>query len=236
MAEKKKSTGLPYTMYINRNLARFVTKRSIHLTPNQITVIGFIILLIGLILLPFTANTLLVLISYLLLAFSYVLDSVDGQLARVRNMCSPFGEWLDHSLDGLRMILLQLTFLIVLLKTSPNDNIILIILGFSLNIIAITSNYFFSILKQLILKQKSGDLIKGNSLKSILSKILLTPADYGIYIMSVLFLINTNNFLKLYILYGIYYSLIFISNFIVTVSQNLKLLRLNTTDESRDAE
>ena len=36
--------------------------------------------------------------------FQYVLDSTDGILARLRKESSAAGEWLDHSLDGLRII------------------------------------------------------------------------------------------------------------------------------------
>ena len=42
--------------------------------------------------------------AYVLLVLGYMLDSCDGQLARVSGKTSKFGEWLDHSLDIVKIL------------------------------------------------------------------------------------------------------------------------------------
>ena len=86
--------------YLNRKFSRLLTRFFLRtpLTPNQITVLSFLTGLIG--------ASCFLLGSYawavagaLLLQFSTVLDCVDGEVARVKMLESPFGEWLDISLD-----------------------------------------------------------------------------------------------------------------------------------------
>ena len=86
--------------YLNRKFSRLLTRFFLRtpLTPNQITVLSFLTGLIG--------ASCFLLGSYawavtgaLLLQFSTVIDCVDGEVARVKMLESPFGEWLDISLD-----------------------------------------------------------------------------------------------------------------------------------------
>lgn len=74
----------------------------IGLTPNQVTImscsIGCIAGAFGFFL--GTENVVVsVLILYALAQISYILDSADGQLARITGRTSPFGGFLDHGLD-----------------------------------------------------------------------------------------------------------------------------------------
>ena len=86
--------------YLNRKFSRLLTRFFLRtpLTPNQITVFSFLTGLLG--------ASCFLLGSYawavagaLLLQFSTVIDCVDGEVARVKMLESPFGEWLDISLD-----------------------------------------------------------------------------------------------------------------------------------------
>ena len=91
--------GLMDTL-LNRKLSRPLTRVFLRtpLTPNQVTGLSFLVGLFG-------AGCFLLgsygwtLVGALLLQASTVLDCVDGEIARVKMLESPFGEWLDITLD-----------------------------------------------------------------------------------------------------------------------------------------
>lgn len=91
--------GLMDTL-LNRKLSRPLTRIFLRtpLTPNQVTGLSFLVGLLG-------AGCFLLgsygwtLVGALLLQASTVLDCVDGEIARVKMLESPFGEWLDITLD-----------------------------------------------------------------------------------------------------------------------------------------
>jgi len=80
------------------------------ITPNQVTILSFIVALFAI---PcFIVGT----YPYLLLAaiiyqFSYILDCVDGYIARKKGMRSGFGYWLDHVLDEVKLALLLIALI-----------------------------------------------------------------------------------------------------------------------------
>ena len=86
--------------YLNRSCSRLLTRLFLRtpLTPNQITILSFLTGLLG-------ASCFLLgsyggsVLGALLLQFSTVLDCVDGEVARVKMLESPLGEWLDITLD-----------------------------------------------------------------------------------------------------------------------------------------
>ena len=86
--------------YLNRSCSRPLTRLFLRtpLTPNQITVLSFLTGLLGAsgFLLGSYGGSVL---GALLLQFSTVLDCVDGEVARVKMLESPLGEWLDITLD-----------------------------------------------------------------------------------------------------------------------------------------
>ena len=91
--------GLMDTL-LNRKLSRPLTRAFLRtpFTPNQVTGLSFLVGLFG-------AGCFLLgsygwtLVGALLLQASTVLDCVDGEIARVKMLESPFGEWLDITLD-----------------------------------------------------------------------------------------------------------------------------------------
>ena len=91
--------GLMDTL-LNRKLSRPLTRVFLRtpFTPNQVTGLSFLVGLFG-------AGCFLLgsygwtLVGALLLQASTVLDCVDGEIARVKMLESPFGEWLDITLD-----------------------------------------------------------------------------------------------------------------------------------------
>ncbi|MGV1034458.1 MAG: CDP-alcohol phosphatidyltransferase family protein [Microbacteriaceae bacterium] len=108
-AAQKPSRGLgtpAYTRWINRSLGRVIAA----LTPPYISATA--LTLIGAVL-SYGATASLWLypvnpglgwiIPGLLLVIGYAFDSADGQISRLRGSASPFGEWLDHTLDAGRV-------------------------------------------------------------------------------------------------------------------------------------
>jgi CDP-diacylglycerol--glycerol-3-phosphate 3-phosphatidyltransferase len=69
--------------------------QALHLTPNTVTVIGLLIVVVAAVMI---ANGLLLAGAVVLLAGS-VLDAVDGALARLQGGGTPFGSFLDSTLD-----------------------------------------------------------------------------------------------------------------------------------------
>lgn len=65
------------------------------ITPNQITVVSAVLAFIG----TYWFATQSYLAALLIAVFAGILDGVDGKLARVKLLSSPFGDRLDHSLD-----------------------------------------------------------------------------------------------------------------------------------------
>jgi len=94
-----KSTDGPISRYFNRKISsrisRYIISHGYDITPNQFTMIST---LTGILSLPFY------LLSYpivagILVELSSILDGVDGEIARARNMMSRSGAFLDACLD-----------------------------------------------------------------------------------------------------------------------------------------
>jgi phosphatidylglycerophosphate synthase len=86
--------------YCNRKLSRVITRWLVcsPLSPNQITVLSCLVGLLGA-LCFFPGGYWGPLLGALLLQFSVVLDCCDGEVARVKFMESPLGDWLDIVCD-----------------------------------------------------------------------------------------------------------------------------------------
>ena len=216
-----KTTGLPYTHYINRPLAELILGILKIFTPNQITLAGFFIFVLALINIYYSFGTNSVFLSYFLLALSYLLDSVDGKLARMRNMQSKFGEWLDHSLDGVRLLLINIIFIVSLLPYIAMKGDIIVMLTF-LTLLSQTSHFILSALKHQILSQRIGELLD-NEIGSFRSEFLrwaASPVDFGVFIMIVLLSFDPELFLLTYIGYGDYYTIVLVYTSYITVRIN----------------
>lgn len=75
------------------------------ITPNQITIISGFFGIAGAVLLLLKSHVMLVLAAVCIQLFA-ILDLVDGNIARAKNMQSSFGEWLDVFFDKLNDFLL----------------------------------------------------------------------------------------------------------------------------------
>jgi len=213
-----------YTNVVNQRLAlgvTFVAWRA-GLTPNVLTVTSAILTALG--------GAIIVLCSphargdvtaaYLLLCAGYVLDSSDGQLARVAGLGSRLGAWLDHFVDGLKIVGINLCLGWCAVR-SHGDAAIL-----SLAYLATASNVFFQSAVFF------GSKLKIANFGANLSRKLGTPRgrvrlmsipfellDWGVFILFVFVLPHPAAFLKLYLAYGIGCALLAVGYFAYSALQ-----------------
>jgi len=98
------------------------------LTPNHLTLFSFGLHTLGSILI-FISIPYHLILTAILLPLGYILDCMDGQLARTKNMPSPLGDYLDKTLDVLKVFILTASLsYATYLKTG---DILYIFLGFT---------------------------------------------------------------------------------------------------------
>ncbi len=107
-ASKPAVLGLVEVLF-NRRLSTLLTRLLVRtpLSPNQVTVLSFVVILPGVYLLS-TGERLALIGAGLLIQLSFTLDCCDGELARLRGLSSPFGAWLDGLLDRIAELMLCL--------------------------------------------------------------------------------------------------------------------------------
>jgi len=99
--------------HINRKVSTRITERvSGSITPNQATLISFLAGIISFLVIFLSKP-----VAGLLLQISSILDGIDGEIARVRMMSSPYGGWIDSILDRV----VDFLFLLGLAVTTPLD-------------------------------------------------------------------------------------------------------------------
>ncbi len=98
-AVKGKTTDGPISRYLNRRISNritnFILEHEIPITPNQVSLTSF---LIGMVSAIFYSQGHLIW-GAIFLETSSIIDGVDGELARARNISSPRGGYLDTMLD-----------------------------------------------------------------------------------------------------------------------------------------
>lgn len=118
---QKPGVGVPaYTRWVNRGLARYVAAVAcrLGLSPNAVSFVGFAVSMSALALFVLDPFDRMVTgaLTAALLAIGFVLDSADGQLARLTGQAGPAGEWLDHVFDAVRSPAVHLAILTVALS------------------------------------------------------------------------------------------------------------------------
>lgn len=181
---QKTTKGAPaYSRFVNRPLGRRLAAAA-HvggLTPNQVTTLSAGCSLIAIVLVAFVPPTLwlgpLVVLALLL---GYALDSADGQLARLRGGGSPAGEWLDHTVDVVKINLLHVAVAVSMYRWWDVDiRWVLIPLTF-----LVVSNvmFFCMILRDLLIARHRSTAggTPTDTRPSIVRSLLVLPTDYGI--------------------------------------------------------
>ncbi|MCC6047056.1 MAG: CDP-alcohol phosphatidyltransferase family protein [Desulfurococcaceae archaeon] len=94
-----KPTDGPVARYINRRVSRRITylivRRNIGITPNQLSLISFLLALLS----SYLYLARLPAVAGVLVQLSSIVDGVDGELARIRGLQSRCGAFLDAVLD-----------------------------------------------------------------------------------------------------------------------------------------
>ena len=108
-AASKPAVMGPVEVLFNRRLSTLLTRLLVRtpLTPNQVSVLSFLVILPGAYLLS-TGERLALIGAGLLIQLSFTLDCCDGELARLRGLSTPFGAWLDGLLDRVAELVLCL--------------------------------------------------------------------------------------------------------------------------------
>jgi phosphatidylglycerophosphate synthase len=174
---QKPGHGVPaYTRWVNRRAARFLAAAFAlwGLTPSTVSVISILVSIAGLTAflglhsVPLAAGF----VAAILLALGYALDSADGQLARLQGSSSLRGEWLDHTLDAVRLPLIHLS---VAAGCLIVDRTALAVVAAGFSVIASAS----------FLSQNLGGLLRDKSTASRVhvrrfQSWLLLPTDSGV--------------------------------------------------------
>ncbi len=97
-----------FNLYFARPLAAPIVMllARTRVTPNQITFVSFGVMLIAGVLLALVPGWLGLVLGVVAVELSYILDCVDGQLARVTGRTSPVGSELDFLMDELKAFVL----------------------------------------------------------------------------------------------------------------------------------
>lgn len=172
---QKPRRGVPaYTLFVNRPMGRLIAAATPHwLSANGMTILAAVLSYGALGALWFLreprAGWTLVGVVLLL---AYVLDSADGQLSRLRGTSSPAGEWLDHVLDGGRIVLLHAGAARVLFEGTHQAGVTAIAAAFGTSAALI---YVGGILfdKLAISGASTGAF-------SLWRSMLMLPVDYGV--------------------------------------------------------
>lgn len=200
LAEAQKSgAGVPaYTRYVNRPLGRLAAAAAYvaGMTPNQVTVLSGLVSLVSMAaLVAFEPSVPLGIAVGLGLVVGYVLDSADGQLARLRGSGSLTGEWLDHVVDAARMPALHLCVLLGLYRFGDDlpAGMLLLPLGFLLVVVV----RFFALILAEQLRKSAG--VRGDAgSDSALRSLIALPGDFGLLCAIFLAWGSTPVFLVLY--------------------------------------
>ncbi len=199
---QKTSRGAPiYSLVINRPLGRFFAAgaHQLGLTPNQVTIISAVFTFSGIAALaalePGVPTALLVTVA---LVLGYALDASDGQLARLRGGGGVSGEWLDHSVDSVKIATLHLAVLIMAFRNFEVPTWWLFVpLAFSA---AYVVHFFGMLLTDLLTRVRvaqTGSPAVMTASSRLLS-VLKLPTDYGFLCLSFLLLAVPSAFVVVY--------------------------------------
>jgi 1L-myo-inositol 1-phosphate cytidylyltransferase / CDP-L-myo-inositol myo-inositolphosphotransferase len=128
--------------HFDRRISRFISKRVAHtgITPNQITLAGMTIGLIGALLMA-QEGYWLKLIGSLLFVFCVVVDGVDGEVARLKLKESRFGHYLDVVTDNIVHVAVFIGIAFGLYRDTGNTAYLMVLLvlmgGFGFCLIAV---------------------------------------------------------------------------------------------------
>lgn len=175
-----------YSRYVNRPLGRLIAVGAIRtgLTPNGVTFVSACFTAVGLVLIAcLEPSPLLGLGISLSLIVGFAFDSADGQVARYTKRGSSAGEWLDHVVDGGKMVALHTAVLISWVHSQGQTGAILLIpLGYQF--VAVVMFVGGTLAELLLRAKRAAGGVAAEAAPSTVRSIALLPADYGILALS----------------------------------------------------
>lgn len=178
---QKPSRGVAaYSRFVNRPAGRRVAAavHTVGMTPNQATAISAVLSAAGIALLALGRPSLGTAAGVVvLLAAAYVMDSVDGQLARLRGRGSARGEWLDHTIDCFKTSSIHLAVAISWYRYPPVDNRAILLIPLAYSVVQSVTFFGFTILPTLRAGRETAQA--STSPENPLRKWLILPTDYG---------------------------------------------------------
>jgi phosphatidylglycerophosphate synthase len=119
----KKPRDILWNRFVARPLAAvlLVPLARTPITPNQVTFLTLVVFVIGAAMLALCPGHDKLIIAVAILELSYILDCVDGQLARWKNMSSPVGAHLDFLMDEIKAFVLVAAVAIRLWRQSQSE-------------------------------------------------------------------------------------------------------------------
>lgn len=185
-AAQKPSRGTPaYSRLVNRPAGRRVAAAAqvLGVTPNRATAASALLSGTGLVLLATQQPSgWLGFAVAALLAGGYVLDSADGQLARLRGGGSLSGEYLDHTVDCVKTCTLHLAVLISWYRFPYADDRAWLLLPIAFLVVDVLS--FFGLVTMPLLRRLHGAPGGGSGPRAAehpLRMWLILPTDYGVF-------------------------------------------------------
>lgn len=177
-AAQKPGDGVPaYTRWVNRRAARWFAAGAyaIGWQPNTVTIVSATLSFAGIgMLVALPPHPLLGLVVAALLALGYVLDSADGQVARLYGQSSRAGEWLDHVVDAVRSPAIHVGVAVATLRAWPDlDWFICVALVYC---IVNSAQFLSQILAEALVKGSGGQPNRGGTRRSL----ILLPTDPGV--------------------------------------------------------
>jgi phosphatidylglycerophosphate synthase len=187
-AQKSARGGPPYSIFVKR------------LTPDQVTALSALATFAGIVVLaaapPTVATGLAVAV---LLVLGYALDSADGQLARLRGGGSLRGEWLDHTVDSVKVVVVHLAVLVTwAVHLDLARGWLAVPLAFA---VASSVHFFGMILVDLLARTTRAELglsAPPRTAPRASASLLKLPTDYGVLCVAMLLLGAHGLFLGVY--------------------------------------
>ena len=188
-AQKPARGTAAYGRYVNRPAGRRVAALGhvVGMTPNVASVISATMSGVGILVLAVLEPTWATgLVVAALLAGGYVMDSVDGQLARLRGGGSVSGEWLDHTIDCFKTSLLHLAVLVSWFRFPPVDPDAALLVPVGYEVVQVT--LYFGLILVPFLRAKAAARVPVQPAGAVPAhaadehparKWLILPTDYG---------------------------------------------------------
>ena len=167
--------------YFNRKLSRPITRWLLRtpLTPNQVTILSCTVGLLGA-LCFFPGGYWGPVLGAFLLQFSVVLDCCDGEIARVKFMESPLGDWLDIVCDTIVSIAIFLGIGVAVWRDGTAQHALLLA-----SLLAVGGALSFPFVTLAEKTEAMGERRKGwedHTIKKLLSS--LTTRDFSVVVVA----------------------------------------------------